>query len=249
NVILTHTAYNRERGPEETKRFLDVLAKGIDPFRHYARRHGIAIHLEGLGSGYELEGAFRRAFPLPEEPKFDAHFLMDYEEEWFLTPHGRELLDLLPMIDVVVRHTKLGIAGGWIPTRMRRASYVYSQNGSVHSNWNFDEYAAMIAVTYLSKLVHLLALEDHGEVGVPSSLDDQRVGAMADRAERLAAKDRKRGPHEVLDHIEGRPEQILVDDRLARPRLGTDERSVLEREERGLDRISPGLETADRLRD
>ena len=62
NVILTHTAYNRERGPEETKRFLDVLAKGIDPFRHYARRHGIAIHLEGLGSGYELEGAFRPGF-------------------------------------------------------------------------------------------------------------------------------------------------------------------------------------------
>jgi len=154
NVILTHTAYNRERGPEETKRFLDVLAKGIDPFRHYARRHGIAIHLEGLGSGYELEGAFRRAFPMPEEAKFDAHFLMDYEEEWFLTPHGRELLDLLPMIDVVVRHTKLGIAGGWIPTRMRRASYVYSQNGSVHSNWNFEEYAAMVAVSYLSKLLH-----------------------------------------------------------------------------------------------
>src|SRR5437879_11541781 len=72
---------------------------------------------------------------------------------------------------------------------------------------------------------------------------------MADRAEGLTAKNRKRGPHEVLDHVEGRPEQILVDDRLARPRLGTDERSVLEREERGLDRISAGLETADRLRD
>src|SRR5207249_2274464 len=127
-----------------------VLAKGIDPFRHYARRHGIAIHLEGIGSGYELAADFRRAFPLPAEPKFDAHFLMDYEEEWFLTPSGRELLDVLPSIDVVVRHTKLGIAGGWIPTRMRRASYVYSQNGSVHSNWNFDEYAAMVAVTYLS---------------------------------------------------------------------------------------------------
>ena len=91
---------------------------------------------------------------MPAEPKFDAHFLMDYEEEWFLTPSGRELLDVLPSIDVVVRHTKLGIAGGWIPTRMRRASYVYSQNGSVHSNWNFDEYAAMVAVTYLSKLLH-----------------------------------------------------------------------------------------------
>ena len=154
NVILTHTAYNRERGPEETKRFLDVLAKGIDPFRAYARRHGVAIHLEGIGAGYELEAAFRRAFPLPAEPRFNAHFLMDYEEEWFLTPSGRDLLDLLPMIDVVVRHTKLGIAGGWIPTRMRRSSYVYSQNGSVHSNWNFEEYAAMVAVTYLSKLLH-----------------------------------------------------------------------------------------------
>jgi hypothetical protein len=153
-VVLTHTAYNRERGPEETKRFLAVLAKGIAPFRDYARRHGIAIRLEGISAGYELEAAFRRAFPLPKEPRFDAHFLMDYEEEWFLTPEGRGLLDALPQIDVVVRHTKLGIAGGWIPTRMRKASYVYSQNGSVHSNWNFEEYAAMAAVTYLSKVLH-----------------------------------------------------------------------------------------------
>ena len=154
NVILTHTTYNRERGPEEVKRFLDILAKGIDPFRAYARRHGLAIHLEGIGAGYELAAAFRKAFPLPPEPRFDAHFLMDYEEEWFLTSEGRQLLDVLPMVDVVVRHTKLGIAGGWIPTRMRKASYVYSQNGSVHSNWNFEEYAAMVAVTYLSKVLH-----------------------------------------------------------------------------------------------
>jgi len=153
NVILTHTAYNRERGPEETKRFLEVLAKGIDPFRHYARRHGIAIHLEGIREGYELEAAFRGAFPLPPEPKFHAHFLMDYEEEWFLTPSGRALLDVLPQIDVVIRHTKLGIAGGWIPTRMRKAAYLYSQNGTVDSNWNFEEYAAMVAVAYLAKLL------------------------------------------------------------------------------------------------
>ena len=154
NVILTHTAYNRERGPQETKRFLEVLAKGIDPFRDYARRHGIAIHLEGLREGYELEGAFRRAFPLPADSKFDAHFLLDYEEEWFLTREGQALLDLLPTIDVAVRHTKLGIAGGWIPTKMRRAAYVYSQNGTVHSNWNSGEYAAMVAVTYLAKILH-----------------------------------------------------------------------------------------------
>src|SRR5438132_14347336 len=72
---------------------------------------------------------------------------------------------------------------------------------------------------------------------------------MGGSTEGLGTKDTKRGTHEVLDHSEGRPRQILVDARLPRPRLGTDERSVLEREERGLDRISPGLETADRLRD
>jgi len=79
---------------------------------------------------------------------------MDYEEEWFLTPHGRELLDLLPNDRRGRPPYKNSDAGGWIPTRMRRASYVYSQNGSVHSNWNFEEYAAMVAVTYLSKLLH-----------------------------------------------------------------------------------------------
>src|SRR3989475_664471 len=154
NVILTHTVYNRERGPEDTKRFLDILAKGIDPFREYARRHGLAIHLEGVRPGYELEDVFRRAFPAPSQTKFNAHFLMDYEEEWFLTADGRRLLEALPPIDVVVRHTKLGISGGWIPIRMRKAAYVYSQNGTVHSNWNFNEYAAMVAVTYLAKLLN-----------------------------------------------------------------------------------------------
>ncbi|TLZ75085.1 MAG: hypothetical protein E6K08_09345 [Methanobacteriota archaeon] len=154
NVILTHTVYNRERGPEDTKRFLDILAKGIDPFREYARRHGLAIHLEGIRPGYELEGVFRRAFPAPAQTKFHAHFLMDYEEEWFLTADGRALLEALPPIDVVVRHTKLGISGGWIPIRMRKATYVYSQNGTVHSNWNFNEYAAMVAIVYLAKLLH-----------------------------------------------------------------------------------------------
>lgn len=154
NVILTHTVYNRERGPEETRRFLEMLAKGIDPFRAYARRHGLAIHLIGIHPGYELETAFRRAFPLPQQAKFNAHFLMDYEEEWFLTPEGRDLLDALPAIDVAVRHTKLGIGGGWIPMKMRKAAFVYSQNGTVLSNWNSEEFAGMVAVAYLAKLLH-----------------------------------------------------------------------------------------------
>ena len=152
-VLLTHTVYNRERGPEDTKRFLGILARGIDPFRGYAHRHGISMHLHGMHVGYELEPLLATAFPAPRTPRFDAHFLLDYEEEWFLTREGRALLEALPPIDVVVRHTKLQVSGGWIPIRMRKSAYMYSQNGSLNSNWSYDEYAAMVAVAYAAKLL------------------------------------------------------------------------------------------------
>lgn len=154
SVLLTHTAYNRERGPEDTKRFLSILAKGIEPFRGYARRHGLAILVHGLQPGYELEGQLRNAFPKPEAPAHRAHFLTDYAEEWFLTPEGRAILEALPEIDVVVRHTKLQVSGGWIPIRMRKSAYLYSQNGTLMSNWTFDEFAGMVAVAYLARLLH-----------------------------------------------------------------------------------------------
>jgi hypothetical protein len=152
-ILLTHTIYNRERGPTDTKRFLDIMAHGVEPFRGYARRHGIQMNLHGIHEGYELEPLLQKAFPPPAAPRFRAHFLLEYEEEWFLTPEGRATLDALPSVDVVVRHTKLQVSGGWIPLRMRKAAYMYSQNGSLNSNWTYDEYAAMIAVAYAAKLL------------------------------------------------------------------------------------------------
>ena len=152
-VILTHTAYNRERGPEDTRRFLDIMARGVEPFRAYVRRHALAVRLHGLSPGYELESAFRDAFPRPEVPRFTGHFLLDYAEEWFLTPDGRGFLEVLPEIDVCVRHTKLQVSGGWIPIRMRKSAYLYSQNGTLHSNWTFEEYAGLVAVAYLAKIL------------------------------------------------------------------------------------------------
>lgn len=152
-IILTHTVYNRERGPADTKRFLEIMAHGVEPFRGYARRHGIRMNLHGMHEGYELEPVLAEAFPAPAEPRFDAHFLLEYEEEWFLTPDGRALLEALPPVDVVVRHTKLQVSGGWIPLRMRKSAYMYSQNGSLNSNWSYDEYAAMVAVAYAAKLL------------------------------------------------------------------------------------------------
>jgi hypothetical protein len=153
-VLLTHTIYNRERGPEDTKRFLEIMARGVEPFRGYARRHKIAMRLYGMHDGYELGPLLAEAFPMPPDPKFDAHFLLEYEEEWFLTPAGRSLLEALPEIDIVIRHTKLQVSGGWVPMRMHKSAYVYSQNGSLNSNWSYDEYAAMVAVAYAAKLLH-----------------------------------------------------------------------------------------------
>src|SRR5512136_2074055 len=94
-VLLTHTIYNRERGPEDTKRFLEIMARGVEPFRGYARRHKIAMHLYGLHEGYELGPLLCEAFLPPRDPRFDAHFLLEYEEEWFLTPEGRAVLEQL----------------------------------------------------------------------------------------------------------------------------------------------------------
>ncbi len=192
-VILTHTAYNRERGPEDTKRFLQIMAQGIQPIRGYARRHDVAIRLHGLRAGYELESNFRNAFPLPESPSFDAHFLLDYEEEWFLTPEGRGFLEALPEIDVVVRHTKLQVSGGWIPIRMRKSAYLYSQNGTLHSNWTFDEYARMVAVAYLTKVLHKGEALSKTYVSIDEIKEryKERELSLGQRVVKLQAKPRK----------------------------------------------------------
>jgi len=192
-VILTHTAYNRDRGPDDTRRFLQMLARGIEPFRGYTRRHAVAIRLHGLRAGYELESAFRNAFPAPSKAGFDAHFLLDYEEEWFLSPEGRSFIEALPEIDVVVRHTKLQVSGGWIPIRMRKCAYLYSQNGTLHSNWSFDEYAAMVAVAYLAKLLHKGEALSKTYVSIDEIKDryKERELRLSQRTVKLRAKPRK----------------------------------------------------------
>ncbi len=192
-IILTHTVYNRERGPADTQRFLEIMAHGVQPFRAYARRHGIRMNLYGMHEGYELEPLLRKAFPAQDHPKFDAHFLLEYEEEWFLTAEGRELLEALPAVDVVVRHTKLQVSGGWIPVRMRKSAYMYSQNGCLGSNWSYDEYAAMVAVAYAAKLLQTGEALTKQYVSVDELKDRyrQRELQLQERVVKLKEKPRK----------------------------------------------------------
>jgi len=150
-VVMTHTAYNRARGPLDTARFLKIVAKAIEPVVQYSKRHRVKLRLVGQAPGYELEEIIERAIPEVDTGAFEADFLVDYAEELFLTPEGRESLSRLPDIDVCMRHTKLQITGGWIPTKMLRSSYVYCQNGTLFSNWGPDEFVALVAVALLSK--------------------------------------------------------------------------------------------------
>jgi len=142
-VVMTHTAYNRARGPLDTARFLKIVAKAIEPVVQYSKRHRVKLRLVGQAPGYELEEIIERAIPDVDTGAFEADFLVDYAEELFLTPEGRESLSRLPDIDVCMRHTKLQITGG--------SSYVYCQNGTLFSNWGPDEFVALVAVALLSK--------------------------------------------------------------------------------------------------
>jgi len=150
-VVMTHTAYNRARGPLDTARFLKMMAKAIEPVAQYSRRHRVKLQLIGQSAGYELEGLLAKSIPEFDNAPFEADFLVDYAEELFLTPEGRADLARIPEIDVCIRHTKLQVSGGWIPTKMLKSSYVYSQNGTLFSNWTADEYVVLAAVALLSK--------------------------------------------------------------------------------------------------
>ncbi len=152
-ILMTHTAYNRKRGAGDEARFLRVLAKGVEPMSAYARRHRVALHLVGAGPAYELEPLLASAIPAVERPSFDAWFLVDYAEDMILQADGAREIATLPDVDVCVRHTKLQVSGGWIPTKMLRSTYVYCQNGTLFSNWTHEEYAAMAASCLLSKVL------------------------------------------------------------------------------------------------
>lgn len=154
-TIMTHTVYNRARGEEGLGRILRLLADGVKPFAEYARRHGVGIHLVGLKEDYELGGYLDRHLPIGQQSAFDAFFLVDYAEENFLSPKAMKRVEELPDIDVCIRHTKLNLSGGgWIPGKMLKATFMYSQNGSLYSNWTFDEMVAMATLALLAKLMH-----------------------------------------------------------------------------------------------
>jgi len=153
-VLMTHTAYNRERGCAEAQRILATVEKGIAPMADYCSRNKLRVNITGMSDEYELGESIKEAFPPIVDSDFEISFLVDYREEFFLEERGRLLISLLPDIDVVIRHTKLHISGGWLPIKTLHSTYLYSQNGTLYSNWTYDEHVVLVAAALLAKLLN-----------------------------------------------------------------------------------------------
>ena len=150
-IIMLHTSYNRERGEKEFKRILSIIKSGSELIKQYSIKHGIRCNCLCMNENYELIDVIRDVEQQTQAGTFNAYFLIDYNEEWATTKKGYDILNVLPAIDVHIRHTKFNFSGGWIPRKMRRSAFLYSQNGSTYSNWRSDEIVALVAMALLAK--------------------------------------------------------------------------------------------------
>ncbi|MBD3227361.1 MAG: hypothetical protein GF329_04160 [Candidatus Lokiarchaeota archaeon] len=154
-VFLVHTSYNRKRGKIEFERMERVIKKSYKPFKKFLKKHLIRFHCLCLNSSYECIDLLEDLENETKGGTFDAFFIFDYDEEWIKIGKGAELIDILPEIDVFIRHTKFQPSGGWIPGKMKKSSFLYSQNGTTFSNWNLDEIVSLACIALLSKLLNV----------------------------------------------------------------------------------------------
>lgn len=154
-VIMTHTSYNRLRGQEGLDRILRIIERGSRPLKKYAETAGVNVHWVGMRPGYELHQQLLQNFPVEEGAAFESYFLIDYAEDLISNPDVRRDLERIPNVDVCIRHTKLNLSGGgWIPEKLLRSTFLYSQNGTLFSNWDFDEFVALAICALLAKVLN-----------------------------------------------------------------------------------------------
>jgi len=152
--IMIHTSYNRERGGKEFNQVLKKIALGAPLIKKYAIQNNIRCSCIGMQENYEYIHLLRDIMESTKNGHFHTYFLFDYNEKWILTRNAQILLNNMPDIDVYIRHTKFQPSGGWIPGKMSRSAFLYSQNGSIYSNWDSDELVTLLALSLLAKLLH-----------------------------------------------------------------------------------------------
>jgi hypothetical protein len=150
-IIMINTSYNRERGEKEFKRVLNIIKSGAEIIKQYSIEYGICCNCLCVNKKYELIDLLKDVEQQTQDGTFNAYFLFDYNEEWSATKEGYNILNTLPDINVHIRHTKFQPSGGWIPDKMKKSAFLYSQNGTVYSNWEPDELVVLAAMALLAK--------------------------------------------------------------------------------------------------
>jgi len=150
-VIMLHTSYNRERGETDLKRIFQMIKSGGKLIKQYAIENDIKCNCLCINKNYEFINMLKEVEQQTQNGLFNAYFLFDYNEKWSAGKKGHDILDKLPDIDVHIRHTKFNFSGGWIPSKMKKSAFLYSQNGTTYSNWESDELVALVALAVLAK--------------------------------------------------------------------------------------------------
>ncbi len=151
-VIMLHTSYNRKRGEKELERVFKMIKSGAELIKQYSLKNNIRCNCLCLNDNYELIDEIRDVERYTQHGVFNAYFLFDYDEKWCVTRKGYNILNDLPDINVHVRHTKFNFSGGWIPNKMIKSAFLYSQNGTTYSNWKPDELVALISIALIAKI-------------------------------------------------------------------------------------------------
>ncbi|MEF8849108.1 MAG: hypothetical protein V5A68_08275 [Candidatus Thermoplasmatota archaeon] len=156
-IIMVHTSYNRLRGKKEFRKILKNIKTGGKIIERFAEKKDIACHCLYINNKYEQKKLLDRINKKTRKKTKNClpiYFLFDYNEKWISTNKGRKIIEKLPDIDVHIRHTKLQFSGGWIPGKMSRSVFLYSQNGAKLSNWNNKELITLIALALLAKILN-----------------------------------------------------------------------------------------------
>lgn len=78
--------------------------------------------------------------------QFTHHILINYSEDWAIS--NLATIHNLPKISSVIRFTKGFVSGGWIPSKMQEATFVYSQIPSVSEFWSDEALLSLILISY-----------------------------------------------------------------------------------------------------
>ncbi len=86
----------------------------------------------------------------PEKPSFTNHILINYSEDWAI--NNQTAVNNIPEISCVIRFTKGFISGSWIPFKMQKTVFVYSQVPSVSEFWLDNGILSLILISLKSWL-------------------------------------------------------------------------------------------------